>query len=117
MNDQVVSQNSTDGHGSQAVLGPHPDDRVSELERQLATLRRALDSRDTIGMAKGILMAREFCTPDEAFDMLKRASQRTNRKLADVAAEMVLANHRPTTASGAATDSEGPRCPPGATEG
>ena len=65
-----------------------------------------LDSRDTIGMAKGILLARENCTPDEAFDMLKRASQRTNRKLADVAAEIVLANHRLTTASGVATDSE-----------
>ncbi|HET6875009.1 MAG TPA: ANTAR domain-containing protein [Acidimicrobiales bacterium] len=78
-----------------------PSRRVHELECQISTLRAALDSRDTIGMAKGILMAREGCTPDEAFDILRRASQRENRKLADLAAELVASNaqravHPPT---------------------
>lgn len=71
-------------HGSQSL-----DDRVRELEDQLTTIRHALDNRDTIGMAKGILVAREGVSPDEAFETLKRASQRTNRKLADIAADMV----------------------------
>jgi transcriptional regulator with GAF, ATPase, and Fis domain len=50
---------------------------------------QALQSRDLIGQAKGILMAREGVDADEAFDMLRRASQRLNIKLRDVAGEMV----------------------------
>lgn len=34
-------------------------------------------------------MSRNSCTGQEAFDMLRRASQRTNRKLRDVAGEIV----------------------------
>lgn len=56
-----------------------------------AQLREALESRDVIGQAKGVLMERESCGPDEAFDMLRRASQRTNRKLRDVAQDLVTA--------------------------
>lgn len=52
-------------------------------------LREALETRDLIGQAKGILMAREQCDAGAAFDMLRRASQRTNRKLRDIAAELV----------------------------
>jgi two-component system, response regulator / RNA-binding antiterminator len=37
----------------------------------------------------GIIMARERCTTDHAFDVLRRASQRTNRKLRDIALEIV----------------------------
>lgn len=49
----------------------------------------ALESRDVIGQAKGLLMAREGVDADEAFDMLRRASQRLNLKLRDVATQMV----------------------------
>jgi len=49
----------------------------------------ALQSRDLIGQAKGILMAREGVSAKEAFDMLRRASQRLNVKLRDVAGQMV----------------------------
>jgi GAF domain-containing protein len=59
----------------------------SELIRQ--HLEEALTSRDLIGQAKGILMARETITADEAFDVLRRASQRSNRKLRDIAEELV----------------------------
>lgn len=52
-------------------------------------LLQALDSRDRIGQAKGILMAREAVGADEAFDILRRASQRTNRKLVDIAADIL----------------------------
>ena len=49
----------------------------------------ALASRDVIGQAKGILMARHGMTADQAFDDLRRASQRHGRKLGDVAADVV----------------------------
>lgn len=52
-------------------------------------LQEALASRDLIGQAKGILMARKGCSSDEAFDVLRRASQRVNRKLRDVAQDVV----------------------------
>lgn len=52
-------------------------------------LRRAMESRAVIEQAKGILMGRSNCSADEAFDMLVRASQRSNRKLRDIAQEIV----------------------------
>jgi transcriptional regulator with GAF, ATPase, and Fis domain len=60
----------------------------------------ALASRDLIGQAKGILMAREGVDADAAFDMLKRASQRLNRKLRDVAGEIAKGSSSPTGGSG-----------------
>lgn len=48
-------------------------------------LRVALESRDTIGQAKGILMERFKISPGAAFDLLVAASQRTHHKLRDVA--------------------------------
>jgi hypothetical protein len=54
----------------------------------LSQLRAALDSRDVIGQAKGILMARRHLTADQAFDLLRRTSQRLNMKLRDVAARI-----------------------------
>ncbi len=58
----------------------------SQLNEQL---RQAVATREVIGSAKGILMQRQSCTRDEAFDMLRRASQRENRKLRDIAEELV----------------------------
>jgi GAF domain-containing protein len=52
-------------------------------------LREALRTRDMIGQAKGILMAREGLDEDAAFQLLIRASQRTNAKLRDVARKVV----------------------------
>jgi GAF domain-containing protein len=52
-------------------------------------LREAMRSRATIEQAKGILMGGSRCGPDEAFQMLVRASQRENRKLRDLAADLV----------------------------
>ncbi|MDQ3897448.1 MAG: GAF and ANTAR domain-containing protein [Actinomycetota bacterium] len=51
-------------------------------------MEEALQSRDVIGQAKGILMAREHVGPEEAFDMLRRASQRVNVKLREVARQI-----------------------------
>ena len=53
-------------------------------------LNEAMKSRAVIEQAKGMLMAAQGCTADEAFDLLVRASQRSNRKLRDVAGELVM---------------------------
>jgi hypothetical protein len=50
--------------------------------------RGALRSRDVIGRAKGILMARDGLTDDQAFARLREISQHLNMKLRDVAADM-----------------------------
>ena len=52
-------------------------------------LREALESRDVIGQAKGILMARRGCTPDAAFEALRTASQHRNIKLREIAEQVV----------------------------
>lgn len=52
-------------------------------------LQEALKTREVIGEAKGILIAQEGVTGDEAFEMLKRVSQTSNVKLRDIAQELV----------------------------
>lgn len=53
--------------------------------QQAALLQRAVDSRDLIGQAKGILMERFKADPETAFQMLVKSSQETNLKLTAVA--------------------------------
>ena len=52
-------------------------------------METALASRGVIEQAKGILMAAQRCSAEEAFDLLRRASQRENRKLRDIATQIV----------------------------
>ena len=52
-------------------------------------LAQAMRSRATIEQAKGILMGAQRCSPDEAFQILVRASQREKRKLREVAEDVV----------------------------
>ena len=52
-------------------------------------MKAAMMSRVEIEQAKGILMAREGITADAAFEVLVRASQRENRKLREIAREIV----------------------------
>jgi GAF domain-containing protein len=58
---------------------------VAAAELQAVHLRRAIEGRDVIGQAKGLLMERRGITADEAFDVLRKASQDLNVKLADLA--------------------------------
>jgi GAF domain-containing protein len=53
-------------------------------------LLQAMKSRAAIEQAKGILMGAQRCTADEAFQILVRASQRENRKLREIAEEIVV---------------------------
>ena len=65
--------------------------------RQEENLRRALDGRDLIGQAKGILMERYRLTAPQAFELLVSASTHTNRKLFDVADELTSTGAMPPT--------------------
>lgn len=60
-----------------------------DKEKTRLSLERALQTRGVIDQAKGILMARTGGDADQAFDSLRRASQRTNRKVFDLAQEIV----------------------------
>ena len=62
------------------------------LHQEVADLREALEARRVIEKAKGILMRRLNLTEDEAFRRLQRQSQESNRKLAQVAAAIIVAD-------------------------
>jgi GAF domain-containing protein len=62
-----------------------------------AQLEAAIASRDLIGQAKGLLIARHGLDAEAAFAMLRAESQATNLKLRDVAAKL-LDNARATSA-------------------
>jgi len=57
--------------------------------QKIGQLSQAVATRDLIGQAKGILMERYKISGDRAFSVLVRHSQTTNRKLRDVAEELV----------------------------
>ena len=54
-----------------------------------ARLQARQETLAVIEQAKGIIMAQQRCGPDEAFDLLRRVSQRTNIKLHVLAAQIV----------------------------
>lgn len=63
--------------------------RVADLERQIETLKVALEHRTTIGKALGILMERLNIDDQQAFAYLCRCSQDRNEKLYDLAVRVV----------------------------
>jgi hypothetical protein len=62
---------------------------IERLRDEVAGLRRAQSRRAVIEQAKGSVMAMTGCTPDEAFTLIRTVSQRSNRKLVDVADDLV----------------------------
>lgn len=94
-----VNEAATRGVFAYIVDGGSP---AQELQSTLAiTLRRfaeyqslqgAFGRRATIEQAKGILMARHAIDQNKAFDMLREHSQRSDRKLIEVA-EAVVQSH------------------------
>ena len=69
-------------HAGIALATADANDRAANLERALLSSR-------TIGAAVGVLVERHRLTEALAFDVLRHSSQLTNRKLADVAADLV----------------------------
>ena len=71
-------------------LAAHPSaDRLRYSAH--ARLQARLKSMPVIEQAKGIIMAQSGWAEDQAFDALRRASQRENMKLRDLAARIVAA--------------------------
>lgn len=68
-------------HGAAAAARAQAEQRANDLEIALKTSRE-------IGIAMGILMQASKITRDQAFDLLRIASQHTHRKLAEIAADV-----------------------------
>jgi PAS domain-containing protein len=69
-------------------------DRLTELAGQLED---ALSSRAVIDQAKGIIIARYGCDPDEAFQRLVKVSRSKNVKVRELARMLVMRTQRPST--------------------
>lgn len=63
--------------------------------REVAGLQQALEASREIGVALGIVMATYKVTREQAFSLLRIASQHSNRKLRDVAAGVALSGELP----------------------
>ena len=85
MTARPVSRAHPSETGDVASSAPQP----SAEQGIVADLRTALQTSRSIGIALGILVERHKITPDEAFARLSHASQVTNRKLRDIAADLV----------------------------
>jgi GAF domain-containing protein len=63
--------------------------RLASHAELIEQLRSSLASRGVIDQALGIIMAREHCTQERAFTILRSASQNSNVKLRDIASTVV----------------------------
>jgi anti-anti-sigma factor len=98
----TLSLFTADDHEDTVPLLPAPRDGEpgadtdSELRVEVAQLRRAMQTRPSIDLARGILMASFGLTPEQAWSVLVLASQNTNTKLHHLARDVL------TTVRGAA---------------
>lgn len=77
------------------LVGAHAAVAFSDSQ-EISQLNHALDTRDLIGQAKGILMERFRIGSQQAFQVLTRASSESNLKLRDVAEHLALSGEMPT---------------------
>jgi GAF domain-containing protein len=86
------SLNAFDDHAQNmaVLLATHAGITVTQLTAQakVANLEVALTTSREIGVAMGVLMATHKLTRDEAFDLIRIASQRQHRKVRDIATEI-----------------------------
>jgi DNA-binding response OmpR family regulator len=71
------------------------DYELARAEDKAANLAVALSSNRRIGVAVGVLMSTRQLTAEQAFEELKRTSQRLNRKVYDIADEVALTGELP----------------------
>jgi GAF domain-containing protein len=90
--DAVILAQTFAGYAAVALANAHVYDATASLAQQL---QAAMDSRAVIEQAKGIIMGERRCTADEAFLILAKASQDSNRKLRDVATALVHQTGKP----------------------
>jgi GAF domain-containing protein len=74
------------GYATVALANAHLHDSTTNLAQHM---QAAMESRAVIEQAKGIIMGDRRCSADEAFAVLTKISQDSNRKLRDVAAALV----------------------------
>jgi GAF domain-containing protein len=80
-----------------ALVNIHNFESAQQQARQLEA---AMASRAVIEQAKGLIMAKQRGTAEQAFDVLVAMSQHSNRKLRDVAQEVVAAAAAAAAAAG-----------------
>jgi GAF domain-containing protein len=85
-NDAVLLAQTFSGYAAVALANAHLYDVTATLAQQL---QAAMESRAVIEQAKGIIMGDRRCTADEAFAILSKLSQDSNRKVRDVATSLV----------------------------
>jgi len=68
---------------------------IESLRSQIEQLQTALTSRVAIEQAKGVLAERLHLTPDEAFEVLRRAARNTRQPLTRVAALVTASRTTP----------------------
>jgi len=74
------------GQAAVAVANAHLYEVTAALAQQMS---EAMANRAVIEQAKGIIMRDHGCSPDEAFDVLVRMSQKAHTKLRDIAQRVV----------------------------
>jgi GAF domain-containing protein len=85
-----------------------------DIARNMAdNLQVALQTRAVIDQAKGILMERHKLTADQAFQALSRASMNSNRKVRDIADDLVHTGELPVVAPRAEGRRPATKPPPG----
>ncbi|MFJ5861147.1 GAF and ANTAR domain-containing protein [Pseudarthrobacter sp. NPDC092439] len=63
--------------------------RITSAQSRAEDLEAALESRTAINLACGVIMAQNRCSQAEAMDILTKVSSNRNRKLRDVARELI----------------------------
>jgi two-component system, response regulator / RNA-binding antiterminator len=66
-----------------------PEGRDLMQASEYARLLARLETMPVIEQAKGIIMAQSYCGDAQAFDLLRRASQRSNVPVRELAAQIV----------------------------
>lgn len=87
-----VHPGSADGSTEPDAVGDSPKAPEAvdhELRKEVAELRRAMQTRPSIDLARGILMASFNLSPEVAWTVLVTASQNTNTKLHRLAQDLV----------------------------
>jgi GAF domain-containing protein len=82
-----------------SIFARHAADALDAAEER-AGLRKALRSRQVIGVAQGLLMQRFNLSLDQSFEVLRRYSQNQNLKLRELAEQLVIEGRIPTDATG-----------------
>ena len=99
---------SADACSAEELDDPTYPTTLAGSHERIDQLTEALETREVIAQAKGIIMAKEACDAEEAFAVLRRISQHTHRKLRDVAAEIVISVNHNADGNGVATPRSDP---------